>query len=116
VKNQIQDEVAEISDFINNTSAEEQQEYNKDDGEEENKETDREESGGVATYLLEALEDWAEIMRADIKIQDYKNGWFGKHLRCCQGEEIFEWLLDRAEPDQKKTRLICQKMLEQGII
>jgi hypothetical protein len=27
------------------------------------------------------LEDWAEIMRAEINIRDYSNGWFGKHLK-----------------------------------
>jgi hypothetical protein len=31
------------------------------------------------------LEDWAEIMRAEINIRDYSNGWFGKHLRCASG-------------------------------
>ena len=49
-------------------------------------------------------------------MQDYKNGWFGKHTMCCRGEEILGWLVDRVSPDQKKVLMICQKMLEQDII
>lgn len=32
------------------------------------------------------------------------------------GGDIYEWLLDKAEPDQKKARLIGQRMLEMGLI
>lgn len=66
--------------------------------------------------MVEMLEEWAEIMRSTIRIQDYKTGWFAKHTRCCMGGDIYEWLLDKAEPDQKKARVICQKMLEMGLI
>jgi len=55
-------------------------------------------------------------MHKDIKMQDYKNGWFGKHTMCCRGEEIHNWLTDRVSPEKKKVLMICQKMLEQDII
>ena len=55
-------------------------------------------------------------MHKDIQMQDYKNGWFGKHTMCCRGEEIFYWLTDRVSPDKQKILMICQKMLEQDII
>ena len=51
-------------------------------------------------------------MHKDIKMQDYKSGWFGKHKMCCRGEEIHNWLVDKISPDQKKVLMICQKMLE----
>ena len=70
----------------------------------------------VQTYVLEQLEDWAEIMRAEIEIKDYPNGWFGKHLRCARGQDIFLWILEHAEQDKRKGALICQKMLEKGVI
>lgn len=37
------------------------------------------ETSEVKQYHVERLEDWADLMRNDIKIQDFKNGWFGKH-------------------------------------
>ena len=53
-------------------------------------------------------------MHKDIQMQDYKNGWFGKHTMCCRGEEILNWLNKKvsSSPDQKKVRKICQKMLD----
>ena len=33
----------------------------------------------ILTYQLEQLEEWAEFIRNDIKIADYKSGWFGQH-------------------------------------
>lgn len=53
----------------------------------------------IQTYILEQLEDWADIMRQKITIKDYPNGWFGKHLRCAKGQDIFEWILEHAEED-----------------
>ena len=70
----------------------------------------------IQTYILEQLEDWADIMRQKITIKDYPNGWFGKHLRCGKGQDIFEWILEHAEEDQNKGAKICQKMLEKGLI
>ena len=51
-------------------------------------------------------------MHKDIPMQDYKNGWFGKHSMCCRGQDILDWLVERLNLDQKKVRMICQKMLE----
>jgi len=65
---------------------------------------------------VEALEEWAEIMRNEIKITDYNAGWFSKHTNCCMGGEIFGWLIDRVSPEQKKAKKYCQKMLELKII
>ena len=70
----------------------------------------------IEDYQLQNLEEWAYIMHKDIQMQDYKNGWFGKHVACCRGEEILNWLTERVSPDQKKVLMICQKMLEQDII
>jgi len=35
----------------------------------------------------------AEIIRGEVKIQDFQNGWWGKHKRCCFGEDIFEQVI-----------------------
>ena len=55
-------------------------------------------------------------MRSEISIKDYPNGWFGKHLRCAQGMDIYGWILEHAEEDQKKGAVICQQMLQKGLI
>ena len=34
---------------------------------------------------MEQLEEWAEIIRSEIEIKAYANGWFAKHLRCAKG-------------------------------
>ena len=36
-------------------------------------------SGQIEDYQLQNLEEWAYIMHTDIPMQDFKNGWFGKH-------------------------------------
>ena len=51
-------------------------------------------------------------MHKDIQMQDYRNGWFGKHVACCRGEEIVSWLTERVSPDLTKVLMICQKMLK----
>jgi len=55
-------------------------------------------------------------MRKSIKIQDHKNGWWAKHLRCTNGTEIQGWLVDHVESNEQKARTLCQKMLERDII
>ena len=70
----------------------------------------------LKTFQIEKLEEWADLMRNDIKIQDYKNGWFGKHLRCAAGADIYGWILDHIEMNEDKARKICQKMIEKEII
>lgn len=62
------------------------------------------------------LEEWAFIMHKDIEMQDYKNGWFGKHTMCCRGEQILKWLSEKICSSQKTVRLICNKMLDQGLL
>jgi hypothetical protein len=47
---------------------------------------------------------------------DYKNGWFGKHIRCVYGGDIYRWILEHVETNEKKAKQICQKMLEKEII
>jgi hypothetical protein len=49
--------------------------------------------------VVDALEEWAEIMHNEINIMDYNFGWFGKHTNCCMGGEIFGWLIDRVSPE-----------------
>jgi hypothetical protein len=49
-------------------------------------------------------------------MQDYKNGWFGKHIKCVYGKDIYRWILDHVESNEKKSRQICQKMLEKEIV
>ena len=39
-------------------------------------------AGETKKLDFEQLEDWSEIMRSEIEIKDYPNGWFGMHLRC----------------------------------
>jgi hypothetical protein len=36
------------------------------------------------------MEEWAEIIRSEIKVQDFQNGWLSSHKRCCMGDQIFE--------------------------
>ena len=62
------------------------------------------------------LEEFAFIMTKDIKMQDYKNGWFGTHTTCCRGDQIMDWLREKITADAKKVRIICQKMLELDIL
>ena len=66
-------------------------------------------------YVFEQLDEWTEMMRQDIEIKDYPNGWFGQHQRCAKGQDIFGWILKHVEQDQKKGFNICQKMLEQSL-
>jgi hypothetical protein len=47
---------------------------------------------------------------------DFKNGWFGKSLRCVYGGDIYRWILEHVESNDKKALQICQKMLEKEII
>ena len=70
----------------------------------------------LPSYQLEQLGEWAELIRENVKVMDYKNGWFGKHMRCIYGGDIYRWILENFEPNEKKAKLICQKMLEKEII
>lgn len=47
---------------------------------------------------------------------DFKNGWFGKHIRCVYGNDIYRWIVQHVESNEKKAKQICQKMLEKEII
>jgi hypothetical protein len=67
-------------------------------------------------FVLEQLEGWAEIMRSEIEVKDYANGWFGVHLRCAVGHDVYAWILEHVEEDQKKGAIICQKMVEKKLI
>ena len=55
-------------------------------------------------------------MHKDIRTQDYSNGWFSQHERCCRGEDILNWLTEKVSNDQKRVQIYCQKMLDQNII
>jgi hypothetical protein len=55
-------------------------------------------------------------MRKSIRIQDYKNGWFAKHLRCAQGADIYGWVIEHVESNPQKANVLCQKMIERDII
>lgn len=70
----------------------------------------------LQSYQLEQLGDWAELIRSDVKIQEYKNGWFGRQIRCVYGGDIYRWIKEHVEANDKKAQYICQKMLEKGII
>ena len=47
---------------------------------------------------------------------DYKNGWFGRNIRCVYGGDIYRWILEHVESNEKRATQICQKMLEKEII
>lgn len=55
-------------------------------------------------------------MRAEIKVKDVNHGWFAKHQRCVQGSTIQTWLSEHAEADEKKVAILCQQMLERGLL
>ena len=56
---------------------------------------------------LDNLDDWAETMHSDLPIEDYPNGWFGTHLKCIKGEQIFNWIIEHAVDDRTKAANIC---------
>jgi hypothetical protein len=62
------------------------------------------------------LGEWAELIRSDVKVQEYKNGWFGRHIRCVYGGDIYRWIKEHVESNEKRAKQICQKMLEKEII
>ena len=55
----------------------------------------------VQTYQLEQLGEWAELIRNDVKVQEYKNGWFGKSLKCVYGGDVYRWILDHVESNSQ---------------
>jgi len=65
---------------------------------------------------LEQLGDWVELIRNDVRIMEYKNGWFGKQIRCVYGGDIYRWIQEHVESNEKRATQICQKMLEKEII
>ena len=119
-ENNIEHEVLEIIDLIttepNSDSDEGLGKDKKEESSAINKDNGTRCNTQIEDYQLQNVEEWAYIMHKDIQMQDYKNGWFGKHMICCRGEEILNWLTDRVSPDQKKVLKICQKMLQQDII
>ena len=70
----------------------------------------------IQSFVLEQLENWAEIMRSEIEIKDYRNGWFGTYPKCAIGQDIYGWIIEHAEEDKKKGAIICQKMVEKKLI
>mmetsp|Transcript_16338 Transcript_16338/g.25249 ORF Transcript_16338/g.25249 Transcript_16338/m.25249 type:complete len:388 (+) Transcript_16338:778-1941(+) len=68
------------------------------------------------TASLDELEDYAEEIRSEVPIKDHAAGWLGKHLRCVQGRDIYDWLMDHFEDDKKKAGQMCQKMLEKKLL
>ena len=53
-------------------------------------------SPNLNLFEIQNLWEWVDIMHKDIELRDYKTGWFGsKHTKCCLGEEIFKWLVDK---------------------
>lgn len=53
------------------------------------------------------MEEMALLMKKAIKISDKKNGWFGKHLRCTEGKDIMDWVINHVERNQSRAELIC---------
>ena len=49
-------------------------------------------------------------------MQEHKSGWFGKAVRCVYGGDILRWILEHVEPNDKKAKMICSKMLDKEII
>lgn len=62
------------------------------------------------------MEEWAEIIRSEIKVQDFQNGWLSTHKRCCMGEQIYDLVTRLILPDAKRARGFCQTMIDQKII
>ena len=55
-------------------------------------------------------------MRCELKVQDFKAGWFTVHKRCITGKEILQWIVNKTENDYVKACNICQKMSDLKII
>ena len=70
----------------------------------------------LGTFQIEQLGEIAELVRNDINVMDYKNGWFGKQIRVVYGGDIYKWIIDHVESNEKKAKQMCQKMLEKEII
>ena len=57
----------------------------------------------LQSYIVDQLEDWADIMRQEIQIKDYPNGWFNKHYRCAKGQDIIDWVLEHGVSNRNKV-------------
>ena len=55
-------------------------------------------------------------MRCELKVQDFKAGWFTVHKRCLRGKDILNWIVNKTENDYGKAWNICQKMVEMKIV
>ena len=53
------------------------------------------------------LEEFAHLMRNDIKIQDIASGWFSKELRVTEGKSIYYWIIEHIGKDEKQAKTIC---------
>ena len=58
----------------------------------------------VSDYVIESLEEWAEIMNHELKVQDHYVNWFTNYNNCYLGGQIFDWLMDRAAPESRRAR------------
>ncbi len=54
-------------------------------------------SDGVA-LSEDKLDVFSHLIWNDVKLIDYKVGWFGKTERCTSGYEILKWIIEHAEP------------------
>ena len=69
-----------------------------------------------ANISEEKLDIYSHLIWNDVKLQDYKIGWFGKTERCTTGIEILKWVIARVDQNETKAVSICQQMVDMGII
>ena len=64
----------------------------------------------------EKLDELGHFMRKAIPVQDVKRGWIKKFEKVAIGRDIFRWVKEHKETDDKKARAICQSLIENKII
>lgn len=104
--NNLQSEVLNIFDMGTAASAESDKNRAATENSKE-AEAEQEDDGHISRFQEEQLEELAELMRCDIHIQDYKYGWLSRHYRCAQGRDIYRWILEHAEENERKAWGLC---------
>ncbi len=72
-----------------------------------NKEEQKKQEPENPVFDIEKLDVLAHLIRSDIRIQEYKSGWFGTPEKCASGLDVLNWIKDHAEQNDTKAMEIC---------
>ena len=82
----------------------------------QNNEVKEEEKKWEISFDLYQLNLFAQIIQNDIRIEQISRGCFKKRQNCASGYEIFKWVKENIENDDRKANEICQAMMDQETI